>query len=398
MSDQHEPERIGTLIIGAGQSGLAAGYHLARRGLSFLIVDGDARIGDHWREHWDSLRLFSPAAVDGLPGMAFPAKADHYPTGREMGDYLGAYAERFAMPVASGTIVEHVRRVEGGRYEATAGSRRFVADQVIVAAGAFRHPSIPAIAASLDPSIRQFHSSEYKDPAQLRDGPTLVVGLSHSGADIAVELAKTRTTYLSGKSVGEFPMKVTDTPRARFGWLIVRFMATRVLTMATPIGRRMAPHVRSGGAPLLRVRSKDLAAAGVIRHDARTTGVTDGKPRLDDGTVLDVANVIWATGFRPDYGWVEVPGFVGDDGWPTGKRGVASAAPGLYFLGVPFQWAFASMNVFGVGRDAAYLVDRIAERLATTAEADSEQASSPVSSVSALPRSYPGSSRSSGPM
>jgi putative flavoprotein involved in K+ transport len=298
----------------------------------------------------------------------------------------------------SGTVVEHVRRVESDRYEATAGDRRFIADQVIVAAGAFRHPSIPGVAASLDPAIRQFHSSEYRNPDQLREGPVLVVGLSHSGADIAVELAKTRTTYLSGKSAGEFPMQVTDTPRARFGWLIVRFLATRVLTMATPIGRRMAPHVRSGGAPLLRVRSKDLAAAGVVRHDARTTGVSDGKPMLDDGTVLDVANVIWATGFRPDYGWVDVPGFIGEDGWPTGKRGVASAAPGLYFLGVPFQWAFASMNVFGVGRDAAYLVDRIAERVTATADEGRGRSARPVSSVSALPRSYPGRSRSSGPM
>jgi putative flavoprotein involved in K+ transport len=119
---------------------------------------------------------------------------------------------------------------------------------------------------------------------------------------------------------------------------------------------------------------------------------------LDDGTVLDVTNVIWATGFRPDYGWVDVPGFVGEDGWPTGKRGVAAAAPGLYFLGVPFQWAFGSMNVFGVGRDAAYLVDRIAERASATADRRSQQVSSPVSSVSALPRSYPGSSRSPGPM
>ncbi|HEX7347602.1 MAG TPA: NAD(P)-binding domain-containing protein [Candidatus Limnocylindrales bacterium] len=397
MSEQHDPERIGTLIIGAGQSGLAAGYHLARRGLPFLIVDADERIGDHWRHHWDSLRLFSPAAVDGLPGMAFPARSAHFPTGREMGDYLEAYAERFALPVESGTIVERVRHVEGDRYEATAGSRRFVADQVIVASGAFRQPSIPAVAASLDPAIRQLHSSEYKHPGQLRDGPVLVVGLSHSGADIAVELAKTRTTYLSGKSAGELPIQVTDTPRARFGWLIVRFVATRVLTMATPMGRRMAPHVRSGGAPLLRVRRKDLERAGVIRHDAKTTGVSDGKPTLDDGTVVDVANVVWATGFRPDYGWVEVPGFVGDDGWPTGTRGVASAAPGLYFLGVPFQWAFASMNVFGVGRDAAYLIDRIAERVRASAAANDGSGSRSVSSVSALPTSYPGSSRSSGP-
>jgi putative flavoprotein involved in K+ transport len=354
--------RTGTLIIGAGQAGLAAAYHLAERGLPFQVVDADERIGDHWRNHWDSLRLFSPAAVDGLPGMPFPAPAHHFPTGREMGDFLEAYAGRFDLPVSSDTLVEHVRRVEDGGYEVSAGDRRFLADQVIVASGAFRNPRVPAVAFSLDPTIRQLHSSEYRNPSQLRDGPVLVVGLSHSGADIAFEIAETHTTHLSGKAAGEFPIKVVDTKRARFGWLVMRFLATRVFTLATPIGRKMAPHVRNGGGPLLRVRSADLRDAGVIRYDARTTAVSDGKPMLDDGRVLDVANIIWATGFRPDYDWVDVPGFVDADGWPTGERGVSSAAAGLYFLGVPFQWAFASMNVFGAGRDARYVVDRIAER------------------------------------
>jgi len=362
MTNQ-QPTRTGTLIIGAGQAGLAAAYHLTKRGLPFVILDADERIGDHWRNHWDSLRLFSPAKVDGLPGMAFPSSAFHFPTGREMGDYLEAYADRFGFPVESGTIVEHVRQTEDGSFEIGVGSRRIRADQVIVATGAFRKPRVPDLASSLDPAIRQLHSSEYRNPSQLVDGPALVVGLSHSGADIAVELSKTRPTYLSGTAAGQFPINVTDTKRSLLGWLVVRFLATRVFTLGTPIGRRMAPHIRHGGAPLLRVRSGDLRDAGVIRHHARTTGVMDGKPMLADGQVLDVANVIWATGFRPDYGLIDVPGFVGEDGWPVGARGVSSAAPGLYFLGVPFQWAFGSMNVFGAGRDAGYVVDRIAERV-----------------------------------
>ena len=355
--------RTGTLIIGAGQAGLASAYHLTKRGLPFVILDADEHIGDHWRNHWDSLRLFSPAKVDGLPGMAFPSSTFHFPTGREMGDFLETYAGRFGFPVESGTTVEHVRQTEDGSFEVAVGSRRIRADQVIVATGAFRQPRVPDLAPSLDPAIRQLHSSEYRNPSQLKEGPALVVGLSHSGADIAVELAKTRPTYLSGTSAGQFPINVTDTKRSLLGWLVVRFLATRVFTLGTPIGRRMAPHIRQGGAPLLRVRSGDLRDAGVIRYDARTTDVAEGKPMLADGQVLDVANVIWATGFRPDYGLVDVPGFVGEDGWPVGARGVSSAAPGLYFLGVPFQWAFGSMNVFGAGRDARFVVDRIAERV-----------------------------------
>jgi putative flavoprotein involved in K+ transport len=362
MTNEQET-RTGTVIIGAGQTGLAAAFHLTRRGLPFLIVDADEHVGDHWRNHWDSLRLFSPAKVDGLPGMAFPASPFHFPTGSEMGDYLEAYGEHFGFPIESAMTVEHVSQAEDGSFEITAGSRRIRADQVIVATGAFRQPRVPDLASSLDPSIRQLHSSEYRNPSQLRDGPVLVVGLSHSGADIAVELSKTRPTYLSGTSAGQFPINVTDTKRSLLGWLVVRFLATRVFTLGTPVGRRMAPHIRKGGAPLLRVRSGDLQAAGVIRSDARTKGVADGRPMLADGQVLDVANVIWATGFRPDYGLIDVPGFVGEDGWPIGARGVSSAAAGLYFLGVPFQWAFGSMNVFGAGRDARFVVDRIAERL-----------------------------------
>jgi putative flavoprotein involved in K+ transport len=143
------------------------------------------------------------------------------------------------------------------------------------------------------------------------------------------------------------------------------FVASHVLTMRTPIGRKMAPFVRMGGGPLLRIRSGDLAEAGVERFAARVEGVRDGKPELADGQVLDVANVVWCTGFRPDYGWIRVSDFLGDDGWPKGVRG-AAMAPGLYFLGVPFTYGFTSMLVAGAGRDAAYVADRIAERAGAT--------------------------------
>jgi putative flavoprotein involved in K+ transport len=192
----------------------------------------------------------------------------------------------------------------------------------------------------------------------------LVVGLSHSGADIAFEAAHAgHRTILSGKSHGEVPIRVTDTKRAIPGWPVVEFLFGHVFTMRTPIGRKMRSEVRSGGGPLLRVRSKDLDSAGVERHDAKTVGVRDGRPILADGTVLEVANVIWATGYRPDYSLVAAP-VVGDDGWPVEERGVSPTKPGLYFLGVPFQYAFSSMLVAGAGRDARYVVDRIAERVA----------------------------------
>jgi putative flavoprotein involved in K+ transport len=360
-------ERVDTLIIGAGQAGLAAGYHLARRGLPFLVVDADRRVGDHWRERWDSLRLYSPARYDSLPGMRFPAPSSHWPTGREMGDYLEAYAREFSLPVRSGARVERVAPADEGFVVSTADGSRLSARQVIVATGPFREPNVPAFAAQLDPSIRQLHSHEYRNPTQLRDGPVLVVGLSHSGADIAYEAARAgHRTLLSGRSHGQLPINVTDSKRAMLGWPIVEFVFAKVLTIRTPIGRKMRPEVRKAGGPLLRVRLGDLDRAGVERHDVKTVGVRDGRPMLADGTVLDVANVIWATGYRPDYSVVAAD-VVGDDGWPVEARGVSPTVPGLYFLGVPFQYAFTSMLVAGAGRDAKYVVDRIAERVAASA-------------------------------
>lgn len=362
----NEAERVDTLIIGAGQAGLSAGYHLQRRGMPFAIIDADERVGDHWRDRWDSLRLYSPARYDSLPGMRFPGPSFHWPTAREMADYLEAYARQFDLPVRSATRVERVEPVDGGFLVSTADGNRVAARQVIVASGPFRQPNVPAFARELDPSIRQLHSHDYRNPAQLREGPVLVVGLSHSGADIAFEAATAgHRTILSGKAHGQLPVRVTDRRRAIPGWPIVQFVFAHVLTMRTPMGRKMRSEIRKGGGPLIRVRLGDLDRVGVERHDDKTVGARDGRPLLADGTVLDVANVIWATGYHPDYSFVAAP-VVGDDGWPVEERGVSPSVPGLYFLGVPFQFAFSSMLVAGAGRDAKYVVDRIAERVRAT--------------------------------
>jgi putative flavoprotein involved in K+ transport len=368
MTAEAATERIDTVVIGGGQAGLSAGYHLAQRGLPFVIIDADARIGDHWRERWDSLRLYSPARSDSLPGMRFPAPAYHYPTGREMGDYLASYAARFDLPVRSGVRVDRLDPAADGFLVDTSEGGRIAARQVIVATGAFQTPAVPSFAAGLDPAIRQLHSHDYHNPGQLREGRALVVGLSHSGADIAFEVAKTHSTILSGRTHGQLPFRVIDAAKARVVWPIISFVFAHVLTLRTPMGRAMRPEVRKGGGPLLRVRLPDLEAAGVERHDSRVVGVQDGKPTLADGTVLDVANVIWCTGYRRDDSWIGAP-VVGPDGWPEEARGVSPTVPGLYFLGIPFTYAFTSMLVAGAGRDARYVVDRIAERVGAAANA-----------------------------
>ncbi len=355
-----QSERYATVIIGGGQAGLATGYHLAKAGRDFVILDASARVGDPWRKRWDSLRLYSPAGYDGLPGMPFPAPKTSCPTTHQMAEFLEAYAAHFNLPVRSGATVDRLSK-DGERYVITAGERSFEADNVVVATGVMNTPYIPAFADRLDPRINQLHTNDYRNLSQLETGRVLVVGASHSGADIAFEAAAQHETFLSGPDTGQFPASV-DTRRGRAGFRVLFFLGSRVLTVDTPLGRKMRPHIRHGGAPLLRHRKKDLRAAGVERTLAKTVGTEDGLPVLDDGRVLDVQNVVWCTGFRPDFSWIDVRFEVGDDGYPVQYRGVVDSAPGLYFVGLLFLHSFTSMLIAGTGSDAGRVACHILDR------------------------------------
>jgi putative flavoprotein involved in K+ transport len=322
----------------------------------FVILDGGKRIGDSWRTRWDSLRLFTPAKYDGLPGLRFPAPSWSFPTKDEMGDYLESYAARFDLPSRTETVVDGVSRV-GDRFVVTAGARVFEARHVVVASGALRIPKTPAFASQLDPAIVQLHSSEYVNPSQLREGGVLVVGAGNSGAEIASEVARTHQVWFSGAPSGQIPVP-HGTVRFRLAFPVVRFIGHHVLTQRTPAGRKVGRKVAFEATPLIRVKLKHLAAAGVTQV-ARTAGVSEGRPVLQDGGVVDASNVIWCTGFRPDYSWIDLPVF-GGDGLPMHRRGIVESEPGLYFVGLLFQFAESSDVLPGVGRDAAYVAKHLA--------------------------------------
>ena len=361
MSTTSQSERVETVVIGGGQAGLSVGYHLARRERPFVILEANERVGDSWRKRWESLRLFTPARYDSIAGMPFPAPPHSFPTKDEMADYLESYAARFALPVRTGTRVERVTRA-GDRYVVTAGDRRYEADNVVVAMASFQRRRVPAFAGELAPDVVQLHSEEYRSPAQLRDGDVLIVGAGNSGAEIAVELARTgRRTYVAGRDVGQIPFDVTNPAVLRFVVpVIFRVLFHRVLTTSTPMGRRARPHALGKGQPLIRTRSGDMAAAGVERVP-RVAGVRDGRPVLEDGRALDVANVIWCTGFEPGFSWIDLPIF-DDAGNPRHERGVCTTCDGMYFVGLLFLHAFSSTMIHGVSRDAAYVADAIAAR------------------------------------
>ena len=363
MTDSRPLEACQVVVIGAGQAGLSVGYCLARLGLSFVILEAEPRVGDSWRNRWDSLRLFSPAKYDGLVGLPFPAPSFTFPTKDEMGDYLETYAKHFDLPVRTSARVKRVSR-DGSQYVVDTGDRLFRTDHVVVAMATFQAPRVPAFASALDPEIVQLHSRDYRNTKQLRAGDVLIVGAGNSGAEIAIEVGRSsRHTWLSGRHPGHVPFRV-DSGVARLVLpVLFRVVFHRILTVDTPMGRRARPRVIAKGGPLIRVKPADLDAAGVERSP-RVTGVRGGKPLLADGRVLDGANVIWCTGFHPGFSWIDLPTVNGEDGEPVHERGVVPGEPGFYFVGLHFLYAFSSAMIHGVSRDAERIAGVIGKRVA----------------------------------
>jgi putative flavoprotein involved in K+ transport len=367
MAQEHSRESFHTIVIGGGQAGLSAGYYLARQGRPFVILDAARRVGDAWRQRWDSLRLFTPALFDGLVGMKFPAPPFAFPTKDDMADYLEAYARRFRLPIRSGVRVEHLTRA-GNRYVIEAGPHRFEAPHVVVAMSSYQVPRVPAFARDLRPDIVQIHSTAYRSPQQLKPGGVLLVGAGNSGAEIAIEVAREHPTWMSGRDTGHVPFRIDGLP-ARLGLtrFLFRLVFHRVLTVATPMGRRLRHKMFTQGAPLIRVKPKHLAAAGV-RRVPRMRGVVNGRPALEDGRVLDdVANVIWCTGFGNGLSWIDLPIFE-PDGEPRHDSGICREAPGLYFVGLHFLHAFSSTMIHGIARDAKRITDAIERQTQTDDE------------------------------
>jgi putative flavoprotein involved in K+ transport len=350
-------ERVETVIVGAGQAGLAIGYELKRAGRRFVIVDAHARVGDAWRTRWDSLRAFTPRVISGLHGMPMPGPRWAFPTKDDLADYFEAYAARFALPVRTGVTVTRVSR-DDQRFIVESSGGRFEADNVVIASGHEHTPNIPSFARDLGPTILQMHSKDYRRPSQLRPGPALVVGAGNSGAEIALDISRTHPTFLSGR-YHRAPVGPSRHPLMTLALLPILFF----FTIDTPVGRRIAPKLVRGSAPVERVRKSWLVSAGV-EMVPRTTGVRNGTPLLEDGRALDVANVIWCTGYRSDLAWIDLP-IIAADGEPQQRRGIVASVPGLYFVGRFFQYRFISSLLGGVAFDAAYVARQILARAST---------------------------------
>ena len=361
VRSQQDGNFVPTLVIGGGQAGLSVGYHLAKRGLPFLILDANAHVGDAWRNRWDSLRLFTPARYASLDGMRFPASGGSFPTKDDMADYLAEYARRFRLPVRNGAKVSRLWK-EGDKFVVLTGNERLRANNVVVAMANYQTPRVPAFAPDLSPDVVQVHSQYYRNPSQLREGGVLIVGLGNSGADIAVEVARTHQVWVSGKESGHIPWPIESFAGRNILFRAVRFLGHNVITVGTPIGRKLRPKLLHRATPLIRVKPHDLTIAGIERVP-KTTGTLNGRPLLEDGRVMNVSNVIWCTGYQHGFRWIHLPIFgQNGSGDPVHEKGVVPNVPGLYFVGLHFLTAMSSATLIGVGRDAKRIVKIIESR------------------------------------
>ncbi|MCA1037527.1 NAD(P)/FAD-dependent oxidoreductase [Bacillus infantis] len=338
------------VIVGAGQAGLAMGYHLKQTSLSFLILDKGKEIGQSWKERYDSLTLFTPYSHSSLPGLAFKG-AGRYPAKDEVAEYLSAYANTFSLPVKLHTTVSALTHDNQGHFVLATSQGELYCRNVIVATGPFHHPNIPSFSAELSAEVFQLHSSEYKNPAQLKDGATLVVGGGNSGAQIAAEVSKTSQTYLSvGHSIKYLPQDIGG--KSIFWWF------DKLGIYKADASSRVGQFIKNNPDPIFGYELKELIKRGAISLKPRTTSAKEDHVFFEDGSFLSVSNLIWSTGFKSDYRWIDIPSILDEKGLPVHQRG-ETAINGLYFLGLPWQHSRGSALLQGVGVDAEYIVERL---------------------------------------
>jgi len=343
-------EPLDVLVIGGGQAGLVMGFHLAQRGQRFKVVDAGADVGQTWRLRWDSLKLFTAAQYDNLPGMAFPAPHDSYPGKDDVADFLQTYATKFELPVALNTKVTSLRQNE--LYEIETDQGQLQAHNVVVATGPFQTPFIPPIAEDIGPDVSHIHSIDYRRPDNIPSGRVLVVGAANTGCQIALELSATHQVELAaGQRLPTIPQR----PLGHDIW----WWATRVgltsITVGSRLGRKLSTRdqVIGGGV-------RELKREGVVVRP-RLVGVEGRSFSFADATSSEYDAVLWATGFRTDHSWIDVPQIKDRQGQIQHERGV-TRAPGLYVLGLTWQHTRTSALLGWVTNDAEYLAEHIVSR------------------------------------
>ena len=342
------------LVIGAGQTGLTVGHYLQEAGLRFVIVDAADEVGSAWTQRWESLVLFTPRRYNAMPGLPFDGDPDQEPTRDEVIDYLHRYAIELDLPVELNSPVAALDRRDG-HYAAELPGRTVLADQVIVATGPFQQPRIPAFASSLASDVHQTHSTGYRRPTDLPPGRVVVVGGGNTGFQIAEELAVGHDVVLAvGSRQTPLPLRLLG--QQIFWWLTK--LGLLGMSVQSRLGRRLSERDTLIGSSPRKARRLGITLKPRAVDASRRT------VRFADGTETDADAIIWATGYQSGYSWIRLP-VADEQGHIRHRRGVTDQ-PGLYFLGLQWQYTRGSALLGFVSEDASYIAQQImAHRRAT---------------------------------
>ena len=355
---------VDVAVVGGSQAGLAMGYYLRELGRRFVILERADSIAPAWRQRWDSLTLFTPRGYSSLPGLPFPGDPDDYPTRDEVIGYLERYAETFELPIELNSQVRRLSH-ESGRFVLDVDGRMVTADQVVVATGPFQTPYVPKLAEQLDSGVWQAHSTGYRRPSDVPEGTVLVVGGGNTGFQIAKELSATHKVVLSvGSKQKPLPQRIAG--RDLFWWL------TKTGLIRKTVDSRLAQRLKDRDT-LIGSSPRQITRRYGVELKPRATVVSGRTVRSEDGNDVEVDAVIWATGYRPDYSWIDLP-IVDESGRLRHRRGVTDVA-GLSFLGLTWQWTRGSALIGWVKDDAAFLAERIAALQDTKTRVVPERAS-----------------------
>ncbi|CAM1350422.1 flavin-containing monooxygenase [Tenacibaculum ascidiaceicola] len=343
------------VIMGGAQAGLSMAYHLKKMEKSFIVVDGEEEIGASWLNRWDSLKLFTPTEYNHLPGLKFNAPKGHYPSKYEVSDYFKSYVKKFDIPVQLNTLVTSVKKSAKG-FHVIYNEGEILAKNIIVATGPFHIPYTPPCHTKLSDEVLQMHSNYYKNSKQLQEGDVLVVGGGDSGYQILDEISKdkkSKTVYFSGDT------KVKTLPQQFLGktlWWWFTLIGFLKFNKYSWIGKKISTSLQ----PVIGTDVKEILSRENVVTVGRTKDALDNEVVFENKKVTSIKNIIWATGYRPNFKWIE--GLELDsDNYPKNYRGVSNIE-GLYFIGLPWMYTRGSATLGGVSKDASYLADIISKK------------------------------------
>ncbi|MCU5501582.1 NAD(P)/FAD-dependent oxidoreductase [Bacillus wiedmannii] len=336
---------LDAIIVGAGQAGLTMGYYLKQEGYNFLLLEAGNRIGDSWRNRYDSLRLFTPREYSNLPGMIVKGEGNGFPCKDEMATYLEEYARHFTLPVQLQTEVFKIKK-EKDIFELHTPTEILQSKKVVIATGGFQQPYIPSFSQHLSSHVFQIHSSQYKSPSQIPEGKVLVVGGGNSGMQIAVELAKTHGVTMSISHPLTFlPLRLFR--KSIFSWL------EKLGLLYAELNTKRGKWFQKRKDPMFGFEGKELIRSGAIKLEGKVVHASENSIMFQNGGTYSAESIIWSTGFIQNYKWIEIEKAVNEKGFPNHVKGI-SPVRGLYYIGLPWQSQRGSALICGVGKDASY--------------------------------------------